>query len=190
MNYLNNYDNNNPLVDNYETNMSQSDSLLPNEEDNPGFMNYLNNYDNNISTSFEQTGDNYLNNDLANNVQEPALQGEITGNNSYLNNYSNSINQQSENNYLNNEGIDNNVMINNVNPPITTGFDNNSYVENNPNYVDASKSLMIESIDEVINKIKVVVDDIKNNSKYKVDTDEINYDDIYQITIKIDKRDF
>ena len=71
-----------------------------------------------------------------------------------------------------------------------TACSSNDDVENNPNYVDVSKQVIIDNVDEIINKLKSVVDEIKNNSKFKVDTDEINYDDIYQITIKIDKRDF
>ena len=87
-----------------------------------------------------------------------------------------------------NKPIDN-VTLNNVTPPITSNF-NTQYVENNANYVDISKEQKINSIDEIINKLGNVVNEIKEKSIYKVDTEEINYDDIYQITIKIDKREF
>ena len=83
-----------------------------------------------------------------------------------------------------------NVTFNDVTPPITTPMDANSYVEDSNQFVDVSKATVLSSVDEIIDKLKVVVDDIKATSKYKVDTDEINYDDIYQITIRIDKRDF
>ena len=82
-----------------------------------------------------------------------------------------------------------NVTLNNVTPPITSNF-NTQYIENTANYVDISKEQKISSVDEIINKLGSVVKEIKEKSIYKVDTEEINYDDIYQITIKIDKRDF
>ena len=81
------------------------------------------------------------------------------------------------------------MLINDVNPPIDSNI-NNQYIEDNPNYVDVSKQSVIDSVDEIIDRLKNVVNDIKSTSKFKIDTDEINYDDIYQITIKIDKRDF
>ena len=81
-------------------------------------------------------------------------------------------------------------MINDVNPPITAGMSANQYVEDNPNYVDITQNITIDNVDEIINRLKAVVDDIKATSSLKIDTDEINFDDIYQITIKIDKRNF
>ena len=87
-----------------------------------------------------------------------------------------------------NKPIDN-VTLNNVNPPITSNF-NSQNNENNINYVDVPDEPKINSVDEIIDKLSVVVNEIKEKSIYKVDTEEINYDDIYQITIKIDKRDF
>ena len=84
----------------------------------------------------------------------------------------------------------NNVQINDVNPPITSGYNPNQYVEDNPNYVDVSKNVFIDNVDDIIERIKNVIDDIKATSKLKIDTDEINFDDIYQVTIKIDKRNF
>ena len=153
---------------NYLNNYDNSNTVnnetptLNQEQEDPKFMNYLNNYDNNMFNEPNQNTDEIIN---------------TTSNyNDYLNNYG--------------ETKDNNVMINNVTPPITSDFNPNTYVENNPNFVDVSKSVMINNVDEIIDKLKVVVDNIKNNSKFKVDTDEINYDDFYQITIKIDKRDF
>ena len=184
MNYLNNYDNNNPLPTNESLNteaylnnvdsMEQSININENLNNQPqieepqsnDFMNYLNNYDNNNSLSTNEP----LNN-------ETYLNSEI------------STEQPIDNDYYN-EPIDNNVIINNVNPPITSNFNNNTYIENTENYVDVSKNNFINNFDEIINKLKVVVDDIKSNSSFKIDTDEINYDDMYQITIKIDKRDF
>ena len=135
MNFLNNYDNNNPLPSNEPVQSTQ-----PTPQENNDFMNFLNNYDNN----------------------NPLPSNEPT----------------------------NNVMLNNVNPPITNGMDPNQYVEDNPNYVDISKEARINNVDEVINRLKTVIDDIKATSNIKIDTDEINYDDLYQITIKVDKREF
>ena len=186
MNYLNSYDNNNPVIDNQDTSTFVNNELTSSEEDNPGFMNYLNSYDNNnpVNQPTEQLNDNFMNylNSYDSSVTSdiPQSTTETSSYNDYLNNFASDTIQEANNG----------VMINDVTPPITSNFDNNLYVENNPNYVDISQNTMINSVDEVINKIKVVVDDIKMNSKYKIDTDEINYDDIYQITIKIDKRDF
>lgn len=199
MDYLNNYDNSNPVDNTVNTPV---DNGSPIEEDQ-GFMNFLNNYDN------SNTVNNVPNTLAVDNQPIEEDQNFMSFLNSYdnnnplpenepenLNSIDNSFNEASilnDNNYLNNDydmPSDNNVVINNVTPPITSGFDNNSYVESNPNFVDVSQSVVISSVDEIINKLKTVVDDIKANSKFKVDTDEINFDDIYQITIKIDKRDF
>ena len=183
MNYLNNYDNNN-TVNNQTPTLNQ-------EQEDLDFMNYLNNYDNSNTVNNETPT-------LNQEQEDPKFMNYL---NNYDNNMFNEPNQNTDeiinttsnyNDYLNNYGEtkDNNVMINNVTPPITSDFNPNTYVENNPNFVDVSKSVMINNVDEIIDKLKVVVDNIKNNSKFKVDTDEINYDDFYQITIKIDKRDF
>ena len=196
MDYLNNYDNNNPLP--------QQESA-PTQE--PGFMDYLNNYDNNNplpqqgSAPTQEPGFmDYLNNYDNNNPlpQQGATPAQEPGFMDYLNNYDNNNplpetpvqnTDNTEELYTNYNETTNNVVINNVNPPISTGFEN-QYVENNPNYVDVSKKTIIDNVDEIIKKLKSVVDDIKSSSKFKIDTDEINYDDLYQITIKIDKRDF
>ena len=131
-----------------------------NSNNNADFMNFLNNYD------------------ATHPVNKP--QEEIPEmNNSTLNFDS----------YLNNNANDNGVVINNVNPPITSNFNANSYVEDNPNYVDVSKATVIDSVDIIIDELKATIEKIKNQSKFKVDTDEINFDDVYQITIKIDKRE-
>ena len=79
------------------------------------------------------------------------------------------------------------IMASSAVPPVV---DANQYVEDNPNFVDVSKDVLIENADEIVNKVKGLVDEIKATSKIKIETDEIDFDDIYQITIKIDKRDF
>ncbi len=63
------------------------------------------------------------------------------------------------------------------------------YVENSPNYVDVTKPISYDSVDSIIGKLKVVTDEIKK-SKYKITTEETDFDDVYTITIKIDKRNF
>ena len=70
-----------------------------------------------------------------------------------------------------------------------SNYDANSYIENNPNYVDVSTVDTIDNVDKIIDELKVKLDDIKQRCKLKIDTEEINYDDMYQITIKIDKRE-
>ena len=182
MNFLNNYDNNNPIPasgvatpESYQA-PTPSNPVEPNgqsvqnnydntnnmnSQNNDGFMNFLNNYENNsTSTDIETINDSQFTTD------------------SFMNNYTK-------------ETVpNNNVMINNVNPPITTNFNANSYVEDNPNFSDVSVKPIMGSVNEIINELKVTVDKIKAESKFKIDTDEIDFDDVYQITIKIDKRDF
>ena len=179
----------------------------------PNFTNFLNNYDNNVSTPIPENNvqapdsnfTNFLNN-YDNNVSTPAPENNVQAPDpnftNFLNNYDNNAGIESTNQFLNNytnvsettdsfnESVANNgVLINNVNPPITSNFNANSYVEDNPNFVDVSKEVKIETIDEVIGELNSVVNKIKTQSVFKVDTEEINYDDIYQITIKIDKRE-
>ena len=73
--------------------------------------------------------------------------------------------------------------------PIEEVAPKTEYVENGPNYVDITKPISYDSIDSIIKELKVVTDKIKK-SKYKITTEETNFDDIYTITIKIDKRNF
>ncbi len=73
--------------------------------------------------------------------------------------------------------------------PVTEVVEKPQYVENSPTYVDLSKPKSYDTVDEIISKLKEVTDEIKK-SKYKVTTDEVNFDDIYQIKITIDKRNF
>lgn len=80
--------------------------------------------------------------------------------------------------------------INDYKMPYTEEVPTNNtyhYVEENPNYNDIESPKMISSIDEVIALLKSTIEQIKN-SKLKVDTEEIDFDDMYQITIKIDKK--
>jgi len=73
--------------------------------------------------------------------------------------------------------------------PIEEVAPKTEYVENSPNYVDITKPTSFDSVDSIISELKVVTDKVKK-SKYKITTEETNYDDIYTITIKIDKRNF
>ena len=73
--------------------------------------------------------------------------------------------------------------------PIQDVVEKPKYVENEPNYVDITKPISYDSVDSIIGELKVVTDKIKK-SKYKITTEETNYDDVYTITIKIDKRNF
>ena len=73
--------------------------------------------------------------------------------------------------------------------PIQDVVEKPKYVENEPNYVDITKPISYDSVDSIIGELKVVTDKIKK-SKYKITTEETNFDDVYTITIKIDKRNF
>ena len=78
--------------------------------------------------------------------------------------------------------------LNSAIPPIAAPAP--KYIEDSANYVDITKQEKITDVSEVISRLSSVVNDIKSKSVFKVETDEIDFDDIYQITIKIDKRDF
>ena len=194
MKFLNNYDNNPASMGNSEPPISEE------SEEDQGFMNFLNNYDNNNPLP-QETPEPPLNNEIPSMPEMPQTSTAPAQDDNFmnfLNNYDNNlppeqspIESPSVPEYNSVPEVTNsNVVINDVTPPITTDFNANQYVEDNPNYEDITKNVVISSVDEIINKLKVVVDEIKTTSKFKIDTDEINYDDLYQITIKIDKRDF
>ncbi len=197
MDFLNNYDNANPLP---AEQPAVEPTVAPVPESapaDPGFMDFLNNYDNNNPLPAEPAVQTPEPAPVL-PPEEPTAPSDDGGFMNFLNNYNNSTesapaeepaSEFNEDIYSNFGAADNNVSIDDLTPPITPDF-NNQYIEDNPNYVDISKQTMIDNVDDIINRLKVVVDDSKNNSKFKIDTDEINYDDIYQITIKIDKRDF
>jgi len=91
------------------------------------------------------------------------------------------------NNFLNT--ADTSDIANKYLNPITDVVPKVEYVENQPNYVDASKPKTFDTVDEIIAALKETTDQVKQ-SKYKITTDEVNFDDIYKITITIDKRNF
>ena len=91
------------------------------------------------------------------------------------------------NNFLNT--ADTNDIANKYLNPINDVVPKVEYVENQPNYVDTSKPKSYDTVDEIIAALKGVTDEVKQ-SKYKITTDEVNFDDIYKITITIDKRNF
>ena len=187
-----------PVVD--DINSSPVEEVKP--DDDPAFMNFLNSFDvnNPLPEPVEEAPvasptpdyNNYLND---NNVNPPV--SEVINNplppvnndfDSYLNDYNTATSAPPVAPPTVPESVSNNVVINEVNPPITDF--SNQYVENSANYVDVSKQDKITSVDTVLDKIGAVVKEIKEKSIFKIDTEEINYDDIYQITIKVDKRDF
>ncbi len=77
----------------------------------------------------------------------------------------------------------------NANDVIYRHLDNNfEIIPSSIKLIDAYSDLYNHENKELIllNKLN----EIKATSSLKIDTDEINYDDIYQVTIKIDKRNF
>ncbi len=196
MKFLNNYDINNP------TPVEEANAPSTETPGDDGFMNYLNNYDNNNPLPAE----------------EPVAPAPQTPNNNsdfmnFLNNYNNTTPEEpatTTNNgmdsYLNDNNdipLPNEFSPDNIDMDLYNDYDDtqddeipsvtsnvNQYVEQNDKFVDVSKHEKITSVDEIIKKLGEVVSEIKEKSIYKIDTDEINFDDIYQITIKIDKRDF
>ena len=173
---------------------------------NASFLDFLNDYDTNYpnaANDIMNSMDNTSVNNEFNNVTTPFVDNNISTNNTsnddftnFLNNYDNNqpvvnnVVEEPTTNYQPNPSF-NNPVINEVVPPVTSNFNTNEfkYVEDDARYNDITKPEMLTSVDEIIAELQVVVDRIKNNSKFKIDTDEINFDDIYQITIKIDKRD-
>ena len=176
MDFLNSYDDKKPAA---STSVEPTTSEAPKADNDADFMDFLNNYD--------------LNNPLPDTTsdEEPSSNGGLNIG-EYLNEKPTTTSSTIDYDFLNDISSTptNNVVLNDVKPPITAPTDANSYIEKSDSFVDVSKKEVIGSVDEIIDKLKVVVDDIKTKSKFKVDTDEINYDDIYQITIRIDKRDF
>lgn len=192
---MNSMDNNMP-VNNEVNNMNTPvvDNSV-NNTNNDDFMNFLNNYDNLPNNNVSDFNvDNNVNNNVVDNSVYDVNNNDFMN---FLNNYDNNINTQPVvNNVVEEPSVNyqptpsfNNPVINDVNPPVTSNFNEVKYVENDNRYSDLTKPEMLSSVDEIIGELQVVVDKIKNNSKFKIDTDEINFDDIYQITIKIDKRD-
>ncbi len=175
MDFLNNYDNNNPVQD-----TPAAPSLVDEPASTPvaeetksdgGFMDFLNSYDNKNPLPPEEP-----------ETPEEPVSGGVT---------SNYVNKPETDNLYSNFSTPTNDNVSMSNPvPTLASAPENQYVENSENYVDISKKDRITDIDTIINKLGDVVKEIKEKSVYKIDTDEINYDDIYQITIKIDKRDF
>ena len=189
MKFLNEYDNN------YQR--KSEETPAPVTQNNEDFMKFLNEYDSNYQRKTEETpvpatqnNEDFMKflNEYDSNYQRKT---EETSKPTTQNNEIPNMNDNSElsfESYLNNT-VNKNIMINNVTPPITNSFNTNSYVEDNPNFIDVSKANIIDNVDTIINELKATIEKIKNQSKFKVDTDEINFDDIYQITIKIDKRE-
>jgi len=175
---------NTPVVDNNVNNTNNDD-----------FMNFLNNYDS-LPNNSDFSVDNNVNNNVVDNSVNDVNNNDFMN---FLNNYDNDINTQPVvNNVIEEPSVDyqptpsfNNPVINDVTPPVTSNFNANQvkYVEDDARYKDLTKPEVLSSVDEIIDELQVVIDRIKNTSKFKIDTDEINFDDIYQITIKIDKRD-
>ena len=166
---MNNNSSNDINLDNFDKgninmNINNSTITVSEEKKSDDFMNYLNN----PNASFNQ-------------VSEPV--NEVSENNddfmNYLNNSSASFNQID---YIN-ENDDFDQYLN----PVETNS-NNNYIENDNRYVDIEQNGKIGSFEQIIDKLKLCIEEIKN-SDYKIDSDEIDFGDLYQITIKIDKRD-
>ena len=207
MDFLNNYDNNNPVPeDDKMPELATTSAPVEPKPDN-SFMDYLNNYDSNNKTpeptpmpevntpapEAPKTDGGFMDflNSYDNNnplpPEEPETPEEPVGG-GITSSYENI--PKTDNLYSNfTTPTNDNVSMSNPTPSLVTEPEN-KYVEDNANYVDISKQDRITDVDTIINKLGDVIKEIKEKSVYKVDTDEINYDDIYQITIKIDKRDF
>ena len=181
MDYLNGYDAGHPVEE--ITDAPQGGEFTTSGN---GFMDYLNSYD-----SSQPTTDNGNSaNTNANNANQN-LDPNFTN---FLNSYDSQQNTTNTsfaeylNGYDNNNPVSNVEQIDEVSTP--TAPNANGYIEDNPNYVDISKQNLLDSVDAIIDDLKTTITRLKSQSKFKIDTEEINFDDIYQVTIKIDKRDF
>lgn len=170
-------------------------------------------------TNIENTTDNFIDNNTSNYVEVPLNSDSVvnedvqyadTSSNfeqpTYDNSYVNSFDSNNlENNFKDNNDFNDSAYINSdyVETPVQT-FEpidkidqdytvpsNNpmpKYIEEDSRFVDISKYNGLNSIDEMLKELKVVVDKIKS-SKFKVDTEEVDFDDMYQITIKVSKNE-
>ena len=171
----------NPFLtsNNYIPPMPENNIQNNNINDNP-FSNIRMNTNNMIN-------DNNNNNNNNNNLF-------FTSNNdNKLNEDSNSFNiddyklPEYDNNDYNQENSVNMENSAPIEPAVVNIPNDYKYVEDNPNYVSVDKPDGVSSVDDVINVLKVALEKIKNG-KIRVDTEEIDYDDTYQITIRIDKK--
>lgn len=163
-----------PTPNNNDTNMN---NLNNSNQSNPfssirmNTNNISNSINRNINDSLPDYNDNYNENSSnefdINDYKLPQ----------YDNNYDNSV----SNNF---EKTNSPIQITQTEIPSTNEY---KYVEDNPNYVSIDKPEGVSSVDDVIEILRGSLDKIKNG-KIKVDTEEIDYDDTYQITIRIDKK--
>lgn len=170
-------------------------------------------------TNIENTTDNFIDSNTSSYIEAPlnsdsAVNEDVqyvdTSSNfeqpTYDNSYVNSFDSNNlENNFKDNNDFNDSAYINSdyVETPIQT-FEpidkidqdytvasNNpmpKYIEEDSRFIDISKYNGLNSIDEMLKELKVVVDKIKS-SKFKVDTEEVDFDDMYQITIKVSKNE-
>lgn len=180
--------NNEPIVNN---NINTNNSFIPNNIMQTGLnenINYSDVKDNmmpynvqeekqiikEVSNNFENNENEFEDNAPSFNIDDYMLPG--------VENETNNL----ENNTLNETSGDiNNFNV--VDNQVNTEEKEYKYVEEHPNYESVDNPKGVESIDDVINLLRATLDKIKNG-KLKVDTQEIDFDDLYQITIKIDKK--
>lgn len=129
--------------------------------------------DTNLMPNFDIGNDNNSNNFNINDYKLPE--------------YENTYNNNSDDNNIYNNDFDNYNPTISANSKPSESVIEYKYVEDNPNYVSVDKPDGVSSVDDVIKILRVSLDKIKNG-KIKVDTEEIDYDDTYQITIRIDKK--
>ena len=197
---INNVDNQIPSLNNKkEENIVNDNNVNNNINNNDENNDYnsinndnINNNNNNNSTS---NNDNYNENNLVDNTLSSEFEEHTSSFNieDYMLPGFDNQEENNSNNNINNFYVPNEVDFTNLNPidevknsPVNSEMDY-KYVEENPNYVSVDNPKGVESIDDVINLLRDTLDKIKNG-KLKVDTEEIDFDDLYQITIKIDKK--
>lgn len=157
---------------------NNQNNINENMTSNPFFVD---NNQNNLNESQFNINDyrlpDYSDNSITNSASEK-------GTNSFndtvpLNNFNGEFNNIDQTSMANDQSLDDN----------TSNTENTSYkyVEDNPNYVSVDKPHGVSSVDDVIEVLREALNKIKNG-QIKVDTEEIDYDESYQITIRIDKK--
>jgi len=173
---------------------TNNDYAAPISNNNANNMNSINNIDsmnqpNPFSSIRMNTNNinNNANNSLNSNINEvsPDYDDYNNTNEFDINDYKLPEYENNSDNNINDFG--NNFSGNSSVLPEIPDTNEYKYVEDNPNYVSVDKPVGVSSVDDVIEVLSGALDIIKNG-RIKVDTEEIDYDDTYQITIRIDKK--
>ena len=177
-----------------QVNVINNNEMPPYNSSAPNMQqNSLNNMDSNIpqnsqesvATSSMETNSNVATNVDYNNMQMDNSMTDMNPQDSYN---LNEVNTGVENN--SNTDINSNSNMNNVQPSTSIESQNEvpSEFVNKDDYIRLDPVYTINSPTEAVLELKKTTDKIKQN-KIDIETEEIDFGDVYQITIKIRKAD-